>query len=44
MPMPSDNITILPESKLLFVGTGEAIAKIRKIIRKKEKPEELKYV
>jgi voltage-gated potassium channel len=42
--MPSDNITILPESKLLFVGTSDGIAKIRKIIRKKERPEGLKYV
>ncbi|MBN2824848.1 MAG: potassium channel protein [Campylobacterales bacterium] len=44
IPMPQEYITILPESKLLYVGTGEGISKMRKIIRKKEKPEELKYV
>ena len=44
IPMPSDYITILPESKLLYIGTGEGISHVRKIIRKKEKPQELKYV
>ncbi|MBN2824315.1 MAG: NAD-binding protein [Campylobacterales bacterium] len=44
IPMPQDYITILPESRLLYIGTGEGISKVRKIIRKKDKPEELKYV
>ncbi|MEA2028758.1 MAG: NAD-binding protein, partial [Campylobacterota bacterium] len=44
IPMPSEYITILPESKLLYIGTGEGISRVRKIIRKKEKPQELKYV
>jgi voltage-gated potassium channel len=44
IPMPSDYITILPESKLLYIGTGEGISRVRKIIRKKDKPQELKYV
>ncbi len=44
IPMPSATLTILPESKLLFVGTGEGISKVRKIIRKDKKPKELQYV
>jgi voltage-gated potassium channel len=44
IPMPKGDTIIMPESKLLLIGTGEGIDKAKKIIRKKEKPEELKYV
>jgi len=44
IPMPDGDTIIMPESRLLLIGTGEGIAKAKKIIRKKEKPEELKYV
>ena len=44
IPMPKGDTIIMPESRLLLIGTGEGIAKAKKIIRKKEKPEELKYV
>ncbi len=44
IPMPQEYITILPESSLLYIGTSEGISRVRKIIRKKEKPQELKYV
>ena len=44
IPMPKGDTIIMPESKLLLIGTGEGIAKAKKIIRKKVKPEELKYV
>jgi len=44
LPMPKGDTIILPESKLLLIGTGEGILKAKKIIRKKEKPEELKFV
>jgi len=44
IPMPTGDTIIMPESKLLLIGTGAGIAKAKKIIRKKEKPEELKYV
>jgi len=44
IPMPNGNTLIMPESKLLLIGTGEGIRKAKKIIRKKEKPEELKFV
>jgi len=44
IPMPKDDTIVMPESKLLLIGTGEGIRKAKKIIRKKIKPEELKYV
>ena len=44
IPMPSGETIILPESKLLLIGTSEGIKKARKIVRKKEKPKELQYV
>ncbi|SFV70484.1 Potassium channel protein [hydrothermal vent metagenome] len=44
IPMPKGDTIIMPESKLLLIGTGEGIRKAKKIIRKKIKPEELKYV
>ncbi len=44
IPMPKGNTIIMPESKLLLIGTSEGIRRAKKIIRKKEKPEELKYV
>ena len=44
IPMPKGDTIIMPESKLLLIGTGEGIMKAKKIIRKKEKPEELKFV
>lgn len=44
IPMPKGDTIIMPQSKLLLIGTSEGIAQAKKIIRKKEKPEELKYV
>ena len=44
IPMPKGDTLVLPESKLLLIGTGDGIRKAKKIIRKKIKPEELKYV
>ena len=44
IPMPKGDTIIMPESKLLLIGTGEGIRKAKKIIRKKTKPEELKFV
>ncbi len=44
IPMPKGDTIIMPESKLLLIGTSEGIRKAKKIIRKKEKPEELKFV
>jgi voltage-gated potassium channel len=43
IPMPKGDTLIMPESKLLLIGTGEGIRKAKKIIRKKEKPKELYY-
>ena len=44
IPMPRGDTIIMPESRLLLIGTFEGIKTAKKIIRKKEKPEELKYV
>jgi voltage-gated potassium channel len=44
IPMPKGDTIIMPESKLLLIGTGEGIRHAKKIIRKKTKPEELNYV
>ena len=44
IPMPKGDTTIMPESRLLLIGTGEGISRAKKIIRKKQKPEEIKYV
>jgi len=44
IPMPKGDTLIMPESKLLLIGTEDGIRHAKKIIRKKEKPEELKYV
>jgi voltage-gated potassium channel len=44
IPMPKGDSLVMPESRLLLIGTSEGIRKAKKIIRKKEKPEELKFV
>lgn len=44
IPMPKGETIIMPDSRLLIIGTSEGINKAKKIIRKKVKPEELKYV
>jgi len=44
IPMPKGDTIVMPESKLLLIGTGEGIRKAKKIIRKKTKPEELKFI
>lgn len=44
IPMPKGDTLIGTDSKLLVIGTGESIRATKRIIRKKQKPEELKYV
>ncbi|UFH59007.1 potassium channel family protein [Sulfurovum mangrovi] len=44
IPMPNGETIIMPKSKLLLIGTSEGIAKAKSLIRRKEKPEELRYV
>jgi len=44
IPMPKGHTLIGTGSKLLVIGTGEGIHATKRIVRKKEKPEELKYV
>ncbi|SFV63406.1 Potassium channel protein [hydrothermal vent metagenome] len=44
IPMPKGDTIIMPESRLLLIGTEDGIRHAKKIIRKKEKPDELKYI
>ncbi len=44
IPMPKGDTIILPESRLLLIGTEDGIYKAKKILRKKEMPDELKYI
>ena len=44
IPMPKGDVLVGTGSKLLVIGTGESIRATKQIIRKKQKPEELKYV
>lgn len=44
IPMPKGNVMIGTGCKLLVIGTGESIRETKRIVRKKTKPEELKYV
>ncbi|MBE0490695.1 MAG: NAD-binding protein [Sulfurospirillum sp.] len=44
LPMPRGETLITTGCKLLVIGTGEGIRATKRIVRKKEKPEELKYV
>jgi len=43
-PMPRGDVLVGTGSKLLVIGTAESIRATKRIIRKKHKPEELKYV
>jgi voltage-gated potassium channel len=44
IPMPKGDTIIMPKSKLLLIGTSQGIAKAKNIIRRKEQPDELKYI
>lgn len=44
IPMPKGDTLIGTGSKLLVIGTNEGIISTKRLIRKKQKPEELKYV
>lgn len=44
IPMPKGDVLIGSGSKLLVIGTNEGIINTKRLIRKKTKPEELKYV
>lgn len=44
IPMPKGDVLVGTGSKLLVIGTGESIHATKRIIRKKQKPDELKYV
>ena len=44
MPMPKGDMLVMSESKLLVIGTQKGILYTKGLIKKHEKPEELKYV
>lgn len=44
IPMPKGDVLIGTGAKLLVIGTAEGISKTKRIIRRPNKPEELKYV
>lgn len=44
IPMPKGDSIITTESRLLVVGTSKGIIKTKRLIKMKEKPEELRYV
>ncbi len=44
LPMPKGDVLVGTGSKLLVIGTAESIRATKRIVRKKQKPEELKYV
>jgi len=44
IPMPKGDVLVGTGSKLLVIGTAESIRATKRIIRKKQKPEELRYV
>ncbi|VEJ54176.1 TrkA domain-containing protein [Campylobacter insulaenigrae] len=43
-PMPKGDTLIGTGSKLLLVGTADSIKIAKKIIKNKQKPDELKYI
>lgn len=44
MPMPKGDVLVTSESKLLVIGTQRGILFTKALVKKHEKPEELKYV
>jgi voltage-gated potassium channel len=44
IPMPTGETIVTSESKLLIVGTSRSMPQAKKLINRKDKPEELKYV
>lgn len=44
MPMPKGDVLVMSESKLLVIGTQKGILFTKSLVKKQEKPEELKYV
>lgn len=44
MPMPKGDVLVMSECKLLVIGTQKGILFTKSLVKKHEKPEELKYV
>ncbi|GHV05078.1 potassium channel protein [Campylobacterota bacterium] len=44
LPMPGGETQIMVDSRMIIIGTSEGIQTCRKLIRKKDQPEELRYI
>ena len=44
VPMPTGDVQIMVDSTLILIGTSAAIRDAKRLIKKTEKPEELKYI
>lgn len=44
LPMPKGDVLVMSESRLLVIGTQKGILFTKGLVKKQEKPEELKYV
>jgi len=44
IPIPKGDTFITSDSRLLVIGTNTGIRTIKRVVRKKQQPEELKYV
>jgi voltage-gated potassium channel len=44
LPMPDGNTQVTIDSRMIVIGTSEGIGVFKKLIRKKDKPEELRYI
>ncbi|MDR2151236.1 MAG: NAD-binding protein [Helicobacteraceae bacterium] len=44
LPMPGGDAQVMIDSRMIVIGTSEGIGYFKKLIRKKDKPEELRYI
>ena len=44
LPMPTGEAQIMVDTKMIVIGTSAGIASFKKLVRKKDKPEELRYI
>ncbi len=44
IPMPDGDTLVMQGSKILLIGSGDSIRRAKKVVRKREKPQELYYV
>ncbi|MDR3347629.1 MAG: NAD-binding protein [Helicobacteraceae bacterium] len=44
LPMPANDMQIMLDSRMIVIGTSEGVQTFRKLVRRKDKPEELRYI